>query len=717
MDNQKYEEYAQKFQKALLAIRKLKKDLVEAKQNQATNQEPIAIISTACRYPKGIETPQDFWNLLAEASETITEIPSKRWDIEDWYNTKKQVGKMSTKKGGFLENIDLFDNEFFGISPREALFIDPQHRILLELACEAIERAGINLNSLNASNTGVYIGIVSNNDYAQKHFKSQDPKRMDTYSATGTGNYSASGRISYFLGMHGANMSIDTACSSSLVAIHTACKALQNNEIETAIVGGVHAHPTPEMFVALSQMGALAPDGRSKAFDAEANGFSRGEGGAVFLLKKLSDAEKNGDKILGIIAGSAVNHDGRSNGFAAPNSLAQEMLLQKVLENAGLNAEMIDFIETHGTGTKLGDPIEFAAIKNVFGKNRKKPLLLGAVKTNLGHTEGAAGVTGVLKVLLSLQNKQIPQNLHFKNPNPYLDWDENTIDVPRKLTDWQSEGKKRIAGVSSFGIAGTNAHLIVEEYLQNIDNQELNNTNNQNLNSEFDLKSNSKKYLLPISAKSKESLLAYAKKYKAFLTSSTALDELCSFAAFYRTDYEHRICLVAQNTEEMISELDILIKDELTSQKEFNLLDTDAQIVFVFAGQGGQWLRMAQELYAKEPSFKLSIDKFDAACTNLVNFSIIEELHKDETENRFEEINVIQPVLLAVEIAFAELWKSFGIMPDAVLGHSMGEVAGACIAGALTIEEAANVICTRSNLMTSQSEKGGMAIIDMGWAS
>ena len=331
MDNQKYEEYAQKFQKALLAIRKLKKDLAEAKQSQSQDNEPIAIISTACRYPKGIETPQDFWNLLAGAEEIITEIPNQRWNSEDWYSEEKQLGKITTKKGGFLENIDLFDNEFFGISPREALFIDPQHRILLELACEAIERAGINLNSLSGSNTGVYIGIVSNNDYAQKHFKSTDPKRMDTYSATGTGNYSASGRISYFLGMHGANMSIDTACSSSLVAIHTACKALQNGEIDCAIVGGSHTHPTPEMFVALSQMGALAPDGRSKAFDAEANGFSRGEGGAVFVLKKLSDAEKNKDTILGIIAGSGVNHDGRSNGFTAPNSLAQEMLVRKVI--------------------------------------------------------------------------------------------------------------------------------------------------------------------------------------------------------------------------------------------------------------------------------------------------------------------------------------------------------------------------------------------------
>ncbi|MBD2512331.1 polyketide synthase, partial [Nostoc muscorum FACHB-395] len=429
------------------------------------NAEPIAIIGMGCRFPGGSDNPEAFWQNLRNGVDAISEIPPDRWDTDAYYDPNPDApGKMYSRYGGFIGQIDKFEPEFFGISPREAQSLDPQQRLMLEVSWEALENAGIPLNQLQRSKTGVFVGITTT-DYLQLQTGLADDELINAYTNSGGAINFAAGRLSYFLGLQGPSLSVETACSSSLVAIHLACQSLRNQESDLAIAAGVNLIVIPEMNVRLCKAKMIATDGRCKTFDSSADGFGRSEGCGVLVLKRLSQALADGNNIVALIRGSAVNQDGSSSGLTVPNGLAQQAVVRQALANAGLEPHQVSYIETHGTGTSLGDPIEVNALGAVFGKEKtaNQPLMLGSVKTNIGHTEAAAGVAGIIKVALALQHQEIPPHLHFKTPNPHIAWQDLPVAVPTELTPWLPHEQRRIAGVSSFGASGTNAHVVLEE--------------------------------------------------------------------------------------------------------------------------------------------------------------------------------------------------------------------------------------------------------------
>jgi acyl transferase domain-containing protein/surfactin synthase thioesterase subunit len=685
----------EKFQKALDAIKTLKNEVSELK---AGYNVPIAIVGLACRYPNGVDSLERFKELLALGVNTVSNIPRDRWDIKKYFDENGGIGKMNVKKGSFLRNIDQFDNMFFDIPPIEAEHMDPQLRIFLMVTHEAIENAGLSLDRLKNSNTGVFVGSTGA-DYALRNFYSNDASQIDTYAMTGISDYSRAGRLAYFYDLKGPSATVNTACSSSLTAFHLACQSLRTREADMAITGGASLILSPHSFIALSQMNALSKDGISKTFDQNANGYSRGEAVGVVILKRLEDAVRDKDNILSVIRGSAINQDGRSNGFTAPNGASQENLIKRALNNAGLKPDDIDYLETHGTGTILGDPIELEAIRNVFAesKTRTTPLYVGAVKTNVGHTEAAAGISGIIKATAALQEKKIYKHLHLETLNPFFDWENTPIKVSTKLTDWEKEKGIRRAGVSSFGVSGTNVHVILEE------SPEL----NEEKDGSFSRSSN----VLTLSAINKEALKNYAEKYIRFLEDSDEkIENVCSNAIYKRTHFNERLS-VSGTKEEIINKLKAISNDNAdafirTVQKELK-----HKVVFVFPGQGSQWIGMGRELYKEEEVFRNKIDECEEKFKKYVDWSLVEELNKDEKNNQFHRIDIIQPTLFALNIAIAELWKSWGVEPDSVIGHSMGEVAASYVAGALSLNDAANIICSRSKLMLKLSGKGAMAVV------
>ncbi|WP_375496224.1 type I polyketide synthase, partial [uncultured Nostoc sp.] len=430
----------------------------------ASQKEPIAIIGMGCRFPGGADTPELFWQLLRQGIDAIAEVPPDRWDVAAYYDPNPEApGKMSTRYGGFIENLKAFDPQFFGISPREALTLDPQQRLLLEVSWEALENAGLNPQQLVKTQTGVFVGISTNDNY--QRLLSQDVTEIDAYLTTGNAHSVAAGRISYILGLTGQSLAVDTACSSSLVATHLACQSLRQRESNLAIVGGVNRLISPEFTINFSQARMLSGDGRCKTFDARANGFVRSEGCGVIILKRLSDAVTDGDNILAVIRASAINQDGHTSGLTVPNGPSQQAVIRQALNNAGIKPDQIGYIEAHGTGTSLGDPIEVTALGAVFGvsHSQQHPLIVGSVKTNIGHLEAAAGIAGLIKSVLQLQHEEIAPHLHLKQPNPYINWAELPIQVPTEIVPWSTGNQPRLAGVSSFGFSGTNAHVIIEE--------------------------------------------------------------------------------------------------------------------------------------------------------------------------------------------------------------------------------------------------------------
>ena len=448
--------------RALLAIEELQAKLETVEKQR---HEPIAIIGVGCRIPGGANDPEEFWRLLHEGRNGVREIASDRWDADAYYDPNPDApGKIATRFGGFLDQVDRFEPQFFEIAPREALTMDPQQRLVLEVSWEALEHAGQSPVRLGHTRTGVYIGICSN-DYAQLLLEAGNPALVDMYYASGIAHSIASGRLSYVFGLQGPSISVDTACSSSLVAIHLACQGLRNRECRLALAGGVNVILSPEIFSALSRARMLAADGKCKTFDAAADGFVRGEGCGVVVLKRLEDAVADGDRILALIRGSAVNQDGPSSGLTAPNGPSQESVIRDALANAAVSPQDVSYVEAHGTGTSLGDPIEVQALGAIFGPGREAatPLLIGSLKTNVGHLEAAAGVSGLIKVVLSLQHREIPQHLHFQKPSPHIPWDRLPVRVTSEREPWHPLHGKRIAGVSSFGFSGTNAHVVLEE--------------------------------------------------------------------------------------------------------------------------------------------------------------------------------------------------------------------------------------------------------------
>jgi acyl transferase domain-containing protein len=695
MSNQEIEKYKEQIKKAIISIKKLQAENEQLKQDKNT---PIAIIGMACRFPGNVKDITSFWEVVKNGVDTISEIPKERWDNSKYFNEVPGTsGKTYVNNGGFINDIDQFDNKFFDIPSREALHMDPQQRLLLEVSYEAFEHAGLDISELAGQATSVYMGYPDGAGYGKRHLYTNNPNTIDPYSITGYSSTASTGRISYFTGIQGGNVALDTGCSAGLVALHLAGQSLISGDADMALAGGITLITSPEYHIALSSMNALAADGKCKTFDDSANGFVRSEGVGVLVLKRLSDAIRDKDKIWAVVKGSAINQDGHSNGYTAPNVLSQIDVIKSALKKANLSPEQVNYVETHGTGTPIGDPIEMEAIKTAYCENRDKdnPLIVGAVKTNFGHTESASGIAGVIKTVLSLNHEKIPPNLHFKNPNTHISWDDIPVKIPTELTNWDNVGSPRIGAVSSFGISGTNAHVIIEEAPKVDDTKQA--------------KVNKKSYLaLPVSAKTDAALRDNAKKYFEFLNSSSApVAEICASAALRHTHYKNRYLAVGNSIEELKNSLSLCINDEIEIPN-IDDVTIEHKPAFVYPGQGSQWIGMGQNLYEKEEVFKQTIDDCEKVFNQFVDWSLKEELFKTEPESRFKEIDVIQPVIFAIEVALTELWKSYGVEPQVVIGHSMGEAAAAYISGALSLTDAARVMCERSRLMKKISGKGSM---------
>jgi len=682
---------------ALIAIKQLRAELETYRRAEG---EPIALVGMGCRFPGGVQSPEDFWQLLARGGDAITEVPADRWDSLAYYDPNPgNPGKMYVRKGGFLDGIRGFDASFFGISPREALGMDPQQRILLEVTWEALEHAGIRPSELMGSRTGVFVGQVAT-DYADRRFKAV-PDSIDAYCGTGTYPSVLSGRLSFHLGLQGPSVTIDTACSTSLVAVHQAVQSLRSRECDTALAGGVNLLLSPNHHIYYCELRALAPDGRCKAFDAEADGFVKAEGCGVIVLKRLSDARKAGDPILALLRGSATGHDGRSSGLTVPNGPAQEAVIRGALRAAGLDGTDIDFIEAHGTGTTLGDPIEVSALLATLRADSEKPLVLGSVKTNIGHTESAAGVAGLIKSVLALQHRAIPANLHFQSLNPRIEPGRVPLRIPTEQTAWESDAPRRV-GVSSIGISGTNAHVILEEAPEREDT----------------VHERKSPALLTLSARGGSALEAQAERWIHFLedprNAGLSLPEAARSAALYRDHHNNRLALVAADRAEAVATLRTLVQG---GQSE-NLVrgrrhpDRRHALVFYYPGQGSQWLGMGRRLMADEPVFRDKVAACDALCRELEGWSLIDELEADETTSRLAETAVTQPLIFTMQVALTELLASWGIRPSSVIGHSMGEVAAAHVADALSLEDAVRVICARSRIVKAAG-LGAMAMVEL----
>ncbi len=690
--------------RALVALEEMKGKL---KTLQKEKNEPIAVIGLGCRLP-GARNPEEFWQLLKNGVDGISEVPPERWDADQLYDPEPgKPGKIITKWGGFIEEVDKFDPQFFGISPREAYKMDPQQRLLLEVTWQALENAGIVLPQLSKTRTGVFIGI-SNNDYS--HIQGNDLRKIDAYTGIGNAFSIAANRISYTFDLEGPSLSIDTACSSSLVATHYACQSLRTHESDLALAGGAGLILSPELTVTFSQAQMMSPSGRCRTFDASADGYVRGEGVGIIVLKRLSDAIRDKNHILSVIRGSAVNQDGKSNGLTAPNSLAQQKVIRTALKNAGVKAEDIDYIEAHGTGTILGDPIEVQALGMVMkDRSKESPCYLGSVKTNIGHLEAAAGVAGIIKTILSLKNGQIPPHLHFQKINPHISLDELPIVIPTQLTDFPANKKKHLAGVSAFGFGGTNAHIILEQAPEQ---------------PWFEAKAedayDEQAQLVVLSAQSENSLNELAEAYGHFAEKQLAdgafsFYSLAADSALKRNHLDYRLAVVAENKKDFSEKITTTLKNEDDPLIHRGLRDAgfQAKAAFVFSGQGPQWWAMGRELMQEEPAFRSAVEHISALLKEYTGWSLIDELSASEQETRLDQTEVAQPALFAIQVALAELWRSWGVIPDAVTGHSVGEVAASYVSGRLTLKDAVKVIYHRSRLMQKATGLGKMAAIDL----
>lgn len=660
------------------------------------NKEPIAIIGIGCRFP-GAKNPEAFWQLLTNNVDAIAEVPASRWDIDAFYDQDtSQQDKMNTRWGGFLEQVDEFDPQFFGISPREAASMDPQQRLLLEVAWEALEDANIVPDSISGSAVGVFVGISS---YDYYELLTKNAVNIDAYAATGNNNCMAAHRLSYVFNLTGPSMAIDTACSSSLVAVHLACQSIWNGECKQALVGGVHVMLSPWVTVSFAKGGFMAPDGRCKPFDAAANGYVRGEGAGMVVLKPLSQALADGDSIYAVVQGSAVNQDGRSNGLTAPNPRAQEALLREAYQMAVISPSTVQYIEAHGTGTSLGDPMEMKALGKVLAEGRDKDnyCAVGSVKSNIGHLEAAAGIAGLIKVALCLKHQQIPATLHFHKPNPYIPFDKLPLRVQQTLGEWTDAS--RIAGVSSFGFGGTNAHVVLASAPK----------------SEFLLKDIERPlHLLTLSAKTPQALQQLAFSYQEHLSqTSDAIADICFNANVGRSHLNHRLAIVVESCEQLQEALLSYSKGEETPDAVSNSIQRNKRpkVAFLFAGQGSQYVNMGRRLYEQSPIFRSSIDRCDEILRPYLSEPLLSVLYTEASNPKLDETGYTQPALFALEYALFQLWQSWGIKPDAVMGHSLGEYVAACVAGVFSLEEGLTLVAQRSRLMQSLPPNGKMAVV------
>ncbi|WP_327416912.1 SDR family NAD(P)-dependent oxidoreductase [Streptomyces sp. NBC_01233] len=673
------------------------------------SDEPIAIVSMACRFPGGVASPEDLWRLLVEERDAVTEFPGNRgWALETLFDgDPDRAGRSYTRQGGFLHDVDRFDAEFFGISPREATSMDPQQRMVLETVWEAVERAGIDPAALRGSGTGVYVGAMAQ-DYGPRLHEAGEG--VGGYLLTGTYTSVVSGRASYTLGLEGPAVTVDTACSASLVALHMAAQALRAGECELALAGGVTVMATPGMFVEFSRQRGLSVDGRCKSFAEAADGTGWGEGVGMLLLERLSDARRNGHEVLAVIRGSAVNQDGASNGLSAPNGPSQERVIREALAASGLSAADVDAVEAHGTGTRLGDPIEAQALLATYGQGRAadRPLFLGSLKSNIGHTQAAAGAGGVIKMVMAIRNGLLPRTLHVDTPTTHVDWAGGAVSLLTEATPWPEGDRPRRAGVSSFGVSGTNAHLVLEQAAEPVPAEPSPSPAPAEPTPSGAGATAAVPFLL--SAKSDQALRAQAGKLLDQLRDRPGdrLEDIGYSLAVGRAHFDRRASVVAEDLAGLEQGLRALVDGATDRGLVTGQSRPAARPVFVFPGQGAQWVGMAAGLLESSPVFARRMAECAAALEPLVDWSLLDVVRGVEGAPGFERVDVVQPVLWSVMVSLAAVWRSLGVEPAAVVGHSQGEIAAACVAGVLSVEDAARVVALRSRALTVLSGRGGM---------
>jgi len=677
--------------KALLEIKDLKARLAQAEQN--ANADPVAVIGMACRFPGGANSPAQFWELLKNGVDAIGAVPHGRWDVERLCDADRSApGKMVTARGGFIDDLEGFDAAFFGISPREAESLDPHQRILLEVCREALEDAQLVPEALFGSNCGVFVG-VSSMDNVIRLMGADELAEIGAYHGTGCALAPIAGRVSYTFGFNGPSFVVDTACSSSLLSLHLAAATLRRRECDLALGGGVHFIFHPGYSVAFSKANMLAADGRCKTFDASADGYVRGEGCGMLVLKRLADAQRDGDNILALLRGSAVNQDGASGGLTVPSGPSQEQVIRQALKNAGLPPAAIDYVEAHGTGTSLGDPIEIGALGNVFGKRR---LLVGSVKTNIGHLEASAGIASAIKVILALRHGAIPPHLNLQTPNPLIPWAETGVEVPTRLTPWQSETgepRERVAGISSFGFSGTNVHMLFGE---------------APAVEPVEPASAPGPHLLCLSARNDEALRALAQRWVAepLAQDEAPLADLCAGALALRHAFPQRLALVAADAAAARARL-----AEFVDGPGITATPNGQRVAFLFTGQGSQYAGMGKALYEAEPTFRAAIDECDALLTPELGRSLRDLLFEDDGSGAIDATGNTQPALFALEYALSRLWQSWGVQPEALLGHSVGEYVAAVLADVFSLADGARLLAARARLMQAQPAGGAMAAV------
>jgi len=707
--NEFYERISSLSQKRLVLLAmelQAQLEALESEPSSKSSNEPIAVIGMACRFPGGANSPEEFWQLLKEGRDAITEVPRDRWDIDTFFDADIEApGKMSTRWGGFISQVDQFDPGLFGITPREAMAMDPQQRIMLEVCWEALERAGYAPDQLLGSKTGMFVGAC-NADYGQM-LLDEALVNANMYLATGGAHSVISGRVSYALGLQGPSISVDTACSSSMVSTNYAIRSLRAGECDMALAGGVNVILVPDVSVTLSKSNMLAPDGRCKAFDASADGFIRSEGCGILLLKRLSDAETDEDNILAVIRGTAINQDGRSNGLTAPNGPSQVSVIRAALADAGVDPAEVTYVETHGTGTSLGDPIEAQALGAAYGNSHSKenPLMIGSVKTNLGHLESAAGVAGLIKLILTLQHAEIPPHLHLKQPSPHIPWDELPLTIPTTRTPWQPISGKRIGGISSFGFSGTNVHMILEA---NEPGEETSGTNTPEL---------AAIQLLTLSAKSENSLHQLAGRYADFLGTPQAASDFPAIiraANTTRARLSYRLALTAVNADQAQQKLNSFSDDPLSEEVIRSSLPVihPPNIAYLFTGHGAQYAQMGRKLYETQSVYRKVIDRCNELAESYLDHTLLSVLFPEPgAPDLLSGMTYTQPALFALQVALCEFWRSWGVQPAVVAGHSLGEYAAAVTAGIFSLEDGFKLVAARGRLMDSTPQSGSMAAI------
>ncbi len=681
------------------ALRKI--DSLQARLDESEKQhnEAIAIVGMGCRFPGAEKGLDAFRQLLTQGQDAIGKIPAQRWAVEQYFHPDPdQPGKMYVQEGGFIKRVDEFDAEFFDISPREAMAMDPQQRLWLEVCWEALEQGNIVPAELFASRTGVFAG-ASSFDFAALLAKNLPLDQIDAYLGTGASLNILAGRLSYLLGLTGPSMAVDTACSSSLVAVHNACQSLRNNECEMAIAGGVNVILAPETYVAFSRAQMLSPEARCKTFAEQADGFIRSEGCGAVVLKRLSDAQRHGDTIWAVIKGSAVNQDGASGGLTVPSGPSQQAVIQSALTAAQVKPEQVGLIEAHGTGTPLGDPIEMRSLAACYGHNQQ-PVFVGSVKTNLGHLEAAAGIAGLIKTVFSLKYAEIYPHLHFSQPSSHIDWQSWPVKIPKQYQTWPESIEPRTAALSSFGLSGTNSHIILQQAPDTIDKQEQ-------------VLDRSVVPLLQLSAKNQAALQAMAGDYAKRLKDcdQAEFDNICFSSIHFRSRFKHRLVLAGADINEVRTQLEqFAYSHSLTAGAYCDTAKTGRRIAFMFTGQGSQWPGMAAQMYGHYPVFTEQLDLCDQLLQKYTDFNL-KKLLLDETADEIKLTVNAQPALFAFEYAWAKQWLAWGVKPVCMLGHSLGEYVAACLAGVFDPAQALELIVARAELMQQAPGNGGMAAV------